>query len=183
MGSSEKKTNLLLRKDVLLLAVLLVLVGTGAFFLQKHAWKASLLQAHFVESAKIAQSSNVYLRIASTPNERERGLMYEKNLRTDEGMLFVFEKEEEHSFWMKNTPLPLDIIFIDTNQIVVGIVKGAHPFSEESVNVRLASKYVVELNSGVSDALKVSNGSKIVFDGPVPKPVYPSSRPVITPLR
>ena len=88
------------------------------------------------------------VELAETDDEHEKGLQGKKELDSDKGMLFSFEDEQNRSFWMKNTPIPLDIIFIDEELIVTVIHKG-EPNSEEMMDG--VCSYVLELNqdSGV----------------------------------
>ena len=90
------------------------------------------------------------VEVADTVQERRRGLMYRRELRTDEGMLFVFPGEEDQSFWMKNTPVSLDIIFMDRRRRVVGIIHDTVPFSTRSVGVGVPSQYVLEVRAGLA---------------------------------
>ena len=90
------------------------------------------------------------VEVAGTPEKRRWGLMYRQELGNDEGMLFVFPDERDHSFWMKNTPLSLDMIFMDRRRRVVGIIHGTVPFSTRSVGVGVASRYVLEVRAGVA---------------------------------
>ena len=71
----------------------------------------------------------VKVEVADTPDRRSLGLMYRKELASDAGMLFIFDATDHLSFWMKNTPLPLDMIFIGEDRRIVGIVKDAVPFT------------------------------------------------------
>lgn len=76
--------------------------------------------------------------------------MYRNELGKDEGMLFLFPDERDQSFWMKNTPLSLDIIFMDTRGRVVGIVRDTIPFSTRAVSVGVPSRYVLEVRAGLA---------------------------------
>lgn len=87
--------------------------------------------------------------------------MYVENLPTRNGMLFVFEKSKFHGFWMKNTPLPLDIIWIDEYYTVVDIIKNTVPFSTESLLPTQKAKYALEINAGLSDLYYIKIGQKI----------------------
>ena len=153
------------KKAVFILCFLIVDILVVAYFLRGMVGKSSLLKATF----EGAQSPDpVFLRIANTPPERERGLMYENNLGEDEGMLFVFPNEQEHPFWMKNTPLSLDMIFLNSEKQVVGIVPNTPPFSEASQTVGKPSLYTIELKAGSANRLGVKEGNKVLFAGPVP---------------
>jgi hypothetical protein len=89
--------------------------------------------------------------------------MYRKELARDAGMVFIFPETAQHSFWMKNTPLSLDMIFLDEEKRVVGILKSAVPYSTKSVGVSAPSKYVIEVNAGVADEIGIAVGMKVEF--------------------
>ncbi|MBL7156043.1 MAG: DUF192 domain-containing protein [Candidatus Pacebacteria bacterium] len=104
------------------------------------------------------------VEIAKTPEQRSRGLMFRKYLGTKKGMLFVFENQEKHSFWMKNTLIPLDIIWINENQKVVFISKNTQPCKQEycaSVSSDEDAKYVLEINAGLVKKIGLNIGDKI----------------------
>ncbi|MFH1130622.1 MAG: DUF192 domain-containing protein [Pseudomonadota bacterium] len=111
---------------------------------------------------------SVKVEIVSTPEERTTGLMYRKHLPADAGMLFLFDKEEVQSFWMKNTHIPLDMIFIDERKLVVGIVQNAEPQTTESRKVAAPSRYVLEVNAGFVETHRISVGAKALFEGVEP---------------
>jgi uncharacterized membrane protein (UPF0127 family) len=106
-----------------------------------------------------------YVEIADTPPKRELGLQYRRELATDRGMLFLFPHEREQSFWMKNTPIPLDMIFINKDRKIVGIVEQTVPFSLDSRSVRAASQFVLEINGGLSRRHGIRNGDSVRFEG------------------
>src|SRR5436305_3637336 len=81
----------------------------------------------------------VSLEVAATPEERERGLMYRTSLAEGRGMLFVFDEDRNHSFWMKNTLIPLDMLFIARDGTVVGIHANATPQSTANIAVGMPS--------------------------------------------
>ena len=93
--------------------------------------------------------------------------MFRDNLEEDRGMLFVFEEEKEWSFWMKNTFIPLDIIWLNREGKVVHIAKNVQPCFEEkclSVNPLSPAKYVLEINGGIADEIDIAVGDSLVFD-------------------
>jgi len=153
------------KRALYILCFLMAGIVVGAVFLQGMVRSSSLLKAT-IEGAESGRP--VYLRIANTPNERERGLMYETKLAEDEGMLFVFPTEQEHPFWMKNTPLSLDMIFLNAAKEVVGVVTDAPPFSESQLTVKKPSLYTIELRAGSVKRLGVREGNRVIFGGPVP---------------
>jgi uncharacterized membrane protein (UPF0127 family) len=118
-----------------------------------------------VVSSPSGRSSRVKVELARTPAEQERGLMFREKLGADEGMLFIFPSAADHAFWMKNTLIPLDMIFIDDAGAVVGVVANAEPLSLSPRSVGVPSRYVLEVNGGWSAAHGVANGDKVRFEG------------------
>jgi len=105
------------------------------------------------------------VEIADTPSKREMGLMYRKEMAADRGMIFIFPQEYPQSFWMKNTPLPLDMIFISAGKKIVGIVEQAVPFSLDPRGVPTPSQFVLEINGGLAQKHGIRVGDAVAFDG------------------
>jgi uncharacterized membrane protein (UPF0127 family) len=105
------------------------------------------------------------VEVADTPVKRELGLQYRHRLDNARGMIFLFPSEAPQSFWMKNTPIPLDMIFIDRQRKVVGIVEQAVPYSLESRSVGVASQYVLEINGGLARRHGIKPGDRVHFEG------------------
>ena len=105
------------------------------------------------------------VEIADTPAKRELGLQYRHDLAVDRGMIFLFPNESQQAFWMKNTPIPLDMIFIDHDRKIVGIVEQATPFTLDSRSVNGASQYVLEINGGLSRKYGFMRGDSVRFEG------------------
>jgi uncharacterized protein len=105
------------------------------------------------------------VEIADTPAKREMGLMYRRDLADDHGMLFIFPDQSVLTFWMKNTPIPLDMIFIGGDLKIVGIVREAAPFTLSPRSVDAPSRYVLELNGGVAKQRGIEVGDKVRFEG------------------
>ena len=102
----------------------------------------------------------VEVEIATDPKETERGMMWRRELKPGKGMLFVFEGEEERSFWMRNTLIPLDMIHLKTDGTVVGIVENAKPRSLESRTIGRPAHYVLEVPGGWSAKVAIKTGLK-----------------------
>src|SRR2546428_10906151 len=102
----------------------------------------------------------VSLEVAATPAERERGLMYRSSLAEGRGMLFVFDEDRNHSFWMKNTLIPLDMLFIARDGTVVGIHANATPQSTADIAVGMPSRYVLEVPGGWAARHGISAGGR-----------------------
>ena len=107
------------------------------------------------------QSTCFSVEIADTPGERAQGLMYRDSLDDDKGMLFVFENSGVYSFWMKNTLIPLDMIWLDENFKVVHIETATPCVTETciSYNPMVEAKYVLEINSGMAEREGIGVGS------------------------
>jgi uncharacterized membrane protein (UPF0127 family) len=111
------------------------------------------------------------VEIAATPEKREFGLMYRRDLPANHGMLFIFPAEKVNSFWMKNTPIPLDMIFINRERKIVGIVHETVPFSMDGRSVSVPSQYVLEINGGLSRQYGFKAGDVVRFDNVNPDAV------------
>ena len=105
------------------------------------------------------------VEIADTPAKRTQGLQYRRDLDDDQGMLFIFPAETVQSFWMKNTPISLDIVFISRDLRIVGIVHQAVPFSIASLSVSAPSQFVLEIKGGLSQRRGMAIGDSVRFEG------------------
>ena len=122
----------------------------------------------FVRGGEIAiydsLQSEVYrgeIEVADTPEEQAQGLMYRDSMKDSQGMLFLFDREEPLSFWMKNTRLPLDIIFIDNDKRVVSIAKNCKPYSLDPRESEKPARYVLELNGGLCERVGIVPGCRV----------------------
>ncbi|HEU4734411.1 MAG TPA: DUF192 domain-containing protein [Kofleriaceae bacterium] len=109
--------------------------------------------------------ATVSVEIVSTSAQIERGLMFREHLPPDQGMLFLMEQEKPWAFWMKNTLIPLDMIFIAKDLTIAGIVENAEPRTETLREIKAPSLYVLEVNGGYCAAHKVATGAKVRFEG------------------
>lgn len=141
------------------LAALLVATGTGC------ACQGSAPPAPLQPVVTLAPTGlpevDVRVELAQTDAERVRGLMYRTELAADAGMLFVFPFDAEHSFWMKNTYIPLDMIFIGSDLRVVGVVADAEPLTTTSRTCGLPSRYVLEINAGLAARHGITPGTAV----------------------
>lgn len=108
--------------------------------------------------------SRIVIEIAENDAAHAAGLMYRRSLAEQAGMLFVFPRSEPKSFWMKNTPLSLDIIFLDEEGTILNIVKRTKPFSEEFIESVAPAKYVVEVRAGYADKHGLAVSQKIKWE-------------------
>lgn len=103
----------------------------------------------------------INVEVVKNSEERAKGLMYRKEMARDRGMLFIFDRQEIQSFWMKNTYLSLDLIFIDESKKVVGVLANVPPLNEQSRKIDQPSRYVLEANAGWALENQISIGTKI----------------------
>lgn len=101
--------------------------------------------------------------IAETPAQQERGLMFRKKMNDFEGMFFIFGGDEVRYFWMRNTLIPLDIIFIDSSFVIVHVHRNAKPLDETLISSRKPARYVLEINAGKADACRIEPGGRVRF--------------------
>lgn len=107
----------------------------------------------------------VDVEIVSTPAQIERGLMFREHLPPSQGMLFLMTEERNWPFWMRNTLIPLDMIFIARDMTIAGIVESAEPRTETLREVGKPSLFVLEVNGGFCAAHKIAAGAKVQFEG------------------
>lgn len=108
------------------------------------------------------------VEVAGDHDSQEKGLMYRKKMPANEGMLFDFHRPVMTAFWMKNTILPLDIIFIRPDGTISSIAADAVPFSEASIPSSEPVRAVLEINAGRAKALDIEPGDKVraaIFQG------------------
>lgn len=106
---------------------------------------------------------DIYL--AHSPDQQQRGLMHVRKMPVTTGMLFVYERPGIRSMWMKNTYIPLDLLFIDANGKVSSIVHNATPLSLASRSSTEPVKYVLELNGGSAIRFGIGTSSRIIWEG------------------
>lgn len=107
----------------------------------------------------------VKVEVASTPEERRLGLMHRQGLDKGSGMVFLFEEPEIQTFWMKNTMVSLDMIFIGPDMRVVGVVERTKPMSLAPCMVDEPSQYVLEVEAGFAQRHGIGAGTSVRFSG------------------
>ena len=105
----------------------------------------------------------IVVEFADGPMETQRGLMYREFMEENHGMIFISEKKKIQSFWMKNTIIPLDIIFADDQKRIVSIAKNTEPFSLDPILSENFAKYVVEVNAGFCDKYEINKNDRLEF--------------------
>ncbi len=109
------------------------------------------------------EPTHVRVEVVSRDADRERGLMFRKQLDQDAGMLFLFERPQQLTFWMHNTYLPLDMIFITSDMSVLGVVENATPETDAPRRVTGDSQYVLEVNAGFCRRHGIEQGARVSF--------------------
>lgn len=110
----------------------------------------------------------VSVELALTPATREQGLMYRNHMDENAGMLFVFPISERLSFWMKNTEIPLDMLFAESSGKIIGIVANAQPYSLRPLGPDASAQYVLEVNGGFCARHGIRIGDRMRFLGFTP---------------
>lgn len=123
--------------------------------------KEGILRLKKAESDSLITTLDI--EIADDDYQTQTGLMYRNSIANSQGMLFIFPNEISRSFYMKNTRIPLDIIYISKDSTIVSFQKNAKPFDETSLPSNAPAKYVLEVNAGLSDTWNLEIGDKIDF--------------------
>lgn len=103
------------------------------------------------------------MEVAKTEEQRERGLMFRAFMPEENGMLFVFERPREVAMWMKNTQIPLDMVFIDDTSHISGLYQNAKPYSEKTIHISGLMSRLIELNAGQIKAAGIQKGDAVTF--------------------
>lgn len=103
------------------------------------------------------------IEIADDDYSTQTGLMYRKSMKDKQAMLFIFPDSDFRSFYMKNTKIPLDIIYISEDRHIVSIQKNAKPMDETSLPSEAPTKFVLEVNAGLSDTWNLKKGDRIDY--------------------
>jgi len=103
------------------------------------------------------------VKLAETETQRRHGLMFTAYLPKQQGMLFVFETDAQRQFWMKNTQIPLDMLFFTSDGSLVNIIHSAMPFSLTARDSAGPARYVLELNGGVAAEIGVQPDARLVL--------------------
>ena len=112
-------------------------------------------------SSSYSSSASALVELANDDASREKGLMFRKQMSKDHGMLFVFAKSQVAYMWMKNTFIPLDMVFIREDGEVASIAKNAQPQSLAIISSGVRVRAVLELNAGEADAMGLKPGDHV----------------------
>lgn len=118
---------------------------------------------YFIEGESGDTIKDIVIEIADNDKDRSQGMMYRSSMPDSTGMLFVFEQPKEQSFWMKNTSISLDILYVDENGEIVTLHKYTTPYSENKIPSYGEAKYVVEVLGGFTNRYQIDKGDKISY--------------------
>jgi uncharacterized membrane protein (UPF0127 family) len=141
------------------LALALVWTGSAAFAQNGAAMLLPVDPAPLVAQVQGGEQ-RFQIEIADDATERGRGLMFRESMDDDRGMLFVFESTRPVGFWMKNTPMPLDLVFVGEDGIVRAVLPG-EPFSEASIAIPEPVRFVLELKRGTAKDTGIMPGTRL----------------------
>ncbi len=102
------------------------------------------------------------VELALNDRMQAQGLMFRRQMAANHGMLFIYDRENVVNMWMKNTLLPLDMLFVKRSGVVVKIARRTEPFSEKIISSEIPVFAVLELNAGVSDELSIKVGDRLL---------------------
>lgn len=164
------------KKTLLVLITLgVMIIASMVFFAQRNNGEVindeESIDIPFQKQGKLAFLSSttgdtltaIDIEVADNDQKRARGLMFRKGLPENAGMLFVHTTEDIQSFWMKNTYIALDMIFVNSQKEIVTIQANTTPLREWSYASTQPALYVVEVNAGFCNRHKISEGDKIEF--------------------
>lgn len=171
--------NIKKRTGIIISCIILIIIGNIFIFsIQKEERKVCIKKtmcnssedSRFLGCSRFYQESNrenldikekcFRVEVAETLEEQENGLMFRKSLNKDRGMLFLFGRPGNYSFWMKDTLIPLDIIWISENMRVIDIKEG-QPENKSFLVPKKEAKYVLEINQGLSKEFGFSEGDSV----------------------
>lgn len=151
---------------LILLVIIITIISVRSLILGDD----KIVEGNQLRKLEVSINGNEFeVEVAETESQRNRGLMYRESLSKNNGMLFIFNKIGIYPFWMKNTLIPLDMIWINENKKVVYIAENVQPCSNsveaicKSIIPIAVAKYVLEINSGLVKTLGIKIGDEVKF--------------------
>jgi hypothetical protein len=152
------------RKNFLIFGVIALMAALIFVRAQTYLPKAPVFPRGTLEIAQAGGKTFPFsIEIATTPAQHEYGLMFRRSLPEDAGMLFLFSPDQPVSFWMKNTFIPLDMLFVRGDGTIEKIVTHAPPQSLANISSDEPVRGVIEINGGAADRLGLATGDKVLY--------------------
>jgi uncharacterized membrane protein (UPF0127 family) len=165
------------RTNILLYLIIVILIVIAAFIVFRPVSKNEKERTNKTEQKPLYLEGRIWflsndlsdtlvsipVAVSDDPFERSRGLMYRYSMPDTVGMLFIYDRPDYLNFWMKNTHISLDIIFLDPNFKVIDIKQFTTPYSEDMIPSRGIAKYAVEVNAGFVQRIGIEIGDRISF--------------------
>ena len=140
------------KQNIIIIVLLIVIFSVGVYYSNK--------------DQKVCFGGECFLvELAKTQSEREQGLMFRESLDIEKGMLFIYDEEGSYVFWMKNTLIPLDLIWLNSKREIVDIKYNAQPCTDpcEFLIPQKPAKYILEINGKLSELKNINIGDKAKF--------------------
>ena len=159
-------------KIFLSIVVVFVLASAGRFFYLLNLYQQKTANSVVVVNQNLSNSvcvkGNCFsVELATTDAQREKGLMFRTELDKNKGMIFIFDSDGIYPFWMKNTLIPLDIIWIGSNNKIIFIGKNIQPCKTaicQVITPSASAKYVLEINAGISKEISLEIGDDMTIN-------------------
>lgn len=166
-GSNQKRLILM----VILLAVLLLVYAIASYYDGLEQTQNLKTEPTFKKQGELTFKRpdgtdivKIDIEVADDELKTAQGLMFRTSMGEKQGMLFIFPDEEERGFWMKNTRISLDLVYVNAAGEIVSIAKNAVPYSEETIPSGQPAKFVVEVVAGFTNKYGIEEGDFIAFD-------------------
>jgi uncharacterized membrane protein (UPF0127 family) len=166
-GNSQKR----LIQMVILLAVLLLVYAMASYFDGREQTDNLKTEPTFKKQGELtfkrpdgSDIVTIDIEVADDELKTAQGLMFRTGMGEKQGMLFIFPDEEERGFWMKNTRISLDLVYVNAAGEIVSIAKNAIPYSQETIPSGKPAKFVVEVLAGFTNKYEISEGDFIAFE-------------------
>jgi uncharacterized protein len=137
------------------------LIAFAVLFAARPAWTRDTSRTSKMTVATASGTHKFSIELATTEAQMEQGLMFRRYLAPDAGMLFDFKRPIAAQMWMKNTPIPLDMLFLDAGGKVVDLHERAVPYSLDVIASKAPARFVIELNGGTVARLGISVGDRV----------------------
>ena len=152
---------------IILILALIVSISTVTLIIPKSKKQNETPQSQSLTQIPLTIKNNkLSIKIAKTSEEKAKGLMFVESMPENQGMLFVFDDEDKRTFWMKNTLIPLDMLWIDKNKQIVDIIT-AQPCKQDpcpTYSSDQKAKYILELNADYCEQDNIQKGDKVEFE-------------------